>query len=106
MACENREGGNKLVQEAQFEQAVGRYSELIMQLRSLEGEEDVKWNDEVHSMEEGVCSDIEKDMKRKVNKDATMVASQRQSLDCMLLECLNSVPRVGCSFASSVLRPT
>mmetsp|Transcript_64455 Transcript_64455/g.153842 ORF Transcript_64455/g.153842 Transcript_64455/m.153842 type:complete len:347 (+) Transcript_64455:59-1099(+) len=46
MACENREGGNKLVQEGQYEQAIGRYSELIMQLRSLEAEEDVKWNDE------------------------------------------------------------
>jgi len=45
MACENREGGNKLVQESQYEQAIGRYSEAIMQLRSLESETDVKWDD-------------------------------------------------------------
>jgi len=45
MAMENREGGNKMVQEGQHEQAIGRYSELIMQLRSLENEQDVKWDD-------------------------------------------------------------
>jgi len=45
MALENREGGNKLVQETQYEQAIGRYSEAIMQLRSLESETDVRWDD-------------------------------------------------------------
>lgn len=45
MALENREGGNKMVKEGLYEQAVGRYSEVIMQLRSLEQETDVKWTD-------------------------------------------------------------
>lgn len=45
LASENREAGNKLVGESQFEQAVGRYSEAIMQLRSLESETDVRWDD-------------------------------------------------------------
>jgi len=46
LACENRESGNKFVQEGQHQQAIGRYSELIMQLRTLESEGDVKWTDE------------------------------------------------------------
>lgn len=45
MAMENRDGGNKMVQQQQYEQAVGRYSEAIMQLRSLESETDVRWDD-------------------------------------------------------------
>jgi len=46
MANENREGGNKMVASGQHEQAIGRYSEVIMQLRSLEQETDVKWDDD------------------------------------------------------------
>merc|ERR1719277_15074 len=45
MAVENRDGGNKMVQAGQHEAAVGRYSELIMQTRSLENETDVQWDD-------------------------------------------------------------
>jgi len=45
LASENREAGNKLVGESKHEQAIGRYSEAIMQLRSLESETDVKWDD-------------------------------------------------------------
>mmetsp|Transcript_101392 Transcript_101392/g.316087 ORF Transcript_101392/g.316087 Transcript_101392/m.316087 type:complete len:377 (+) Transcript_101392:1-1131(+) len=45
MASENRESGNKMVGESKYEQAIGRYSEAIMQLRTLESETDVKWDD-------------------------------------------------------------
>merc|ERR1719387_2994671 len=45
MALENREGGNKLVKEGQYEPAIGRYSEMIMQTRSLANEDDVVWTD-------------------------------------------------------------
>jgi len=46
MAVENREGGNKMVQEGQYEMAIGRYSELIMQTRALDQEPDIEWTDE------------------------------------------------------------
>lgn len=46
MACENRDGGNKMVKEGQYEAAVAKYSELIMQLRALGEETDVVWDDE------------------------------------------------------------
>lgn len=46
MASENRDGGNKWVQAGRFEEAVGRYSELIMQTRALENETDIIWTDE------------------------------------------------------------
>lgn len=43
MACENRDGGNKMCKENRHEEAVARYSELIMQLRGLGEEKDVIW---------------------------------------------------------------
>lgn len=46
MACENRDTGNKLVKEAQYEPAVAQYSELIVKTRTLEGEQDVIWTDD------------------------------------------------------------
>merc|ERR1719183_3480178 len=46
MACESRDVGNKLTQEGQYEAAIGKYSELIMQLRSLEEETDVLWTED------------------------------------------------------------
>jgi len=46
MAEENREGGNKLVQAGQYEEAIARYSELIMQTRSLEQETGVEWTED------------------------------------------------------------
>ncbi|CAK9068721.1 unnamed protein product [Durusdinium trenchii] len=46
LCTENREKGNKLVQEGKFEEAIARYSEMIMQSRALEGEQDVQWTDE------------------------------------------------------------
>jgi tetratricopeptide (TPR) repeat protein len=48
MACENRDGGNKMVQMGQHEAAIARYSEQIMQLRSLENETDILWDDAGH----------------------------------------------------------
>lgn len=48
MACENRDGGNKMVQSGQYEAAIGRYSEMIMQLRALDNEVDIEWTDEGH----------------------------------------------------------
>jgi tetratricopeptide (TPR) repeat protein len=45
MACENRDGGNKMVKDGQYENAIARYSELIMQLRALGEEKDVLWDD-------------------------------------------------------------
>jgi tetratricopeptide (TPR) repeat protein len=48
MALENREGANKMVKEGHMEAAVAKYSELIMQLRALEKEEDVQWTDDGH----------------------------------------------------------
>jgi tetratricopeptide (TPR) repeat protein len=45
LACDNREKGNKEVQAAKYNEAIGRYSEAIMQLRSLENEQDIKWDD-------------------------------------------------------------
>lgn len=48
MACENRDGGNKLVKEGQHEAAVARYSEQIMQLRALEEEVGIEWTDAGH----------------------------------------------------------
>ena len=35
-----------MVQEGKFEEAIARYSEMIMQSRALEGEQDVQWTDE------------------------------------------------------------
>ena len=46
LCTENREKGNKLVQDSKFEEAIARYSEMIMQSRALEGEEDVEWTEE------------------------------------------------------------
>lgn len=46
MALENRDGGNKMVQAGQYEIAIGRYSELIMQTRALDNEPDVEWTDD------------------------------------------------------------
>lgn len=46
MAEENKDGGNKLVQSNGFEAAIARYSEAIMQLRSLEDETCVAWDDD------------------------------------------------------------
>jgi len=46
MACENRDGGNKMVQQGQYEMAIGRYTELIMQTRALDQEQDIEWTDE------------------------------------------------------------
>mmetsp|Transcript_36483 Transcript_36483/g.58823 ORF Transcript_36483/g.58823 Transcript_36483/m.58823 type:complete len:322 (+) Transcript_36483:21-986(+) len=46
LCTENRDGGNKLVQEGRHEEAVGRYSELIMQSRALENETDILWTEE------------------------------------------------------------
>jgi len=46
MACENRDGGNKMVQQGQYEMAIGRYSELIMQSRALDKEPDIEWTDD------------------------------------------------------------
>lgn len=43
MACENRDGGNTMVQSGQYEMAIGRYSELIMQTRALDNEEGIEW---------------------------------------------------------------
>jgi len=45
MSLENREGGNKLIQSGDYESAVARYSELIMQTRALEQETNVEWTD-------------------------------------------------------------
>jgi len=45
LACSNRDNGNKLVQEGKCEEAIGRYSEMIMQVRALENETDVQWDD-------------------------------------------------------------
>mmetsp|Transcript_13760 Transcript_13760/g.30003 ORF Transcript_13760/g.30003 Transcript_13760/m.30003 type:complete len:344 (-) Transcript_13760:39-1070(-) len=46
MAEENRDGGNKMVKKGEYEPAIGRYSEMIMQTRSLEQEVDIIWTDE------------------------------------------------------------
>jgi len=45
LAMENRESGNKFVKEGDYGAAIGKYSELIMQTRSLDNETDVLWND-------------------------------------------------------------
>merc|ERR1719487_1040241 len=45
MACENRDLGNKSVKAGQYEEAIAKYSELIMQLRALGEEKDVQWNE-------------------------------------------------------------
>lgn len=45
MASENRDVGNRFVQEGRYEEAIGRYSELIMQTRALENETDIQWTD-------------------------------------------------------------
>lgn len=46
MAQENKAIGNKRFSEGQFESAIAAYSELIMQVRSLENEVDVVWDDD------------------------------------------------------------
>lgn len=46
LATENREGGNKLVKEENYEMAIAKYSELIMQTRTLENETDVDWTED------------------------------------------------------------
>lgn len=45
LAAENREKGNNEVKASQYAEAIGRYSEALMQLRSLEEETDVRWDD-------------------------------------------------------------
>lgn len=45
LAMENRESGNKFVKEGDYGGAIGKYSEMIMQTRSLDNETDVLWND-------------------------------------------------------------
>mmetsp|Transcript_45513 Transcript_45513/g.106392 ORF Transcript_45513/g.106392 Transcript_45513/m.106392 type:complete len:314 (+) Transcript_45513:66-1007(+) len=45
LCSDNRDAGNKLVQEGKIEEAIARYSELIMQSRALENETDVEWTD-------------------------------------------------------------
>eukprot|EP00933_Yihiella_yeosuensis_P062674 TRINITY_DN6565_c0_g2_i2.p1 TRINITY_DN6565_c0_g2~~TRINITY_DN6565_c0_g2_i2.p1 ORF type:complete len:312 (+),score=112.14 TRINITY_DN6565_c0_g2_i2:75-1010(+) len=42
----NRDNGNKLTKDGKYEEAVSRYSEMIMQTRALEGEEDVIWTED------------------------------------------------------------
>ncbi|CAE7312000.1 HOP2 [Symbiodinium sp. CCMP2456] len=46
LCLDNRDSGNKMVQEGKIEEAIARYSELIMQSRALESEPDVQWTDE------------------------------------------------------------
>jgi tetratricopeptide (TPR) repeat protein len=46
LACDNRTKGNTEVQASKFNEAIARYSEAIMQLRSLENETDIKWDDD------------------------------------------------------------
>lgn len=46
LASENRDRGNGSVKEGNYQPAIGNYSEAIMQLRSLEEEQDVRWNDD------------------------------------------------------------
>jgi len=46
LCVSNRDAGNKLVQEGQYEGAIAKYSELIMQSRALDNETDVQWTDE------------------------------------------------------------
>lgn len=46
MAQENKAVGNKRFAEGRFEEGIAAYSELIMQVRSLENEVDVVWDDE------------------------------------------------------------
>ena len=46
LCVDNRDSGNKMVQEGKIEEAIARYSELIMQSRALENETDVQWTDE------------------------------------------------------------
>ena len=46
LCSDNRDAGNKFVQEGKIEEAIARYSELIMQSRALENEPDVQWTDE------------------------------------------------------------
>lgn len=45
MMEENRDGAKKLVEAVRHEEAIGRYSELIMQSRALENETDIEWTD-------------------------------------------------------------
>lgn len=46
MCLENKDGANKLVQKGEYEQAVARYSELIMQSRALDKEDDIVWTED------------------------------------------------------------
>ena len=46
LCTENREKGNKLVQDGKYEEAIARYSEMIMQSRALEQETDVMWTED------------------------------------------------------------
>lgn len=46
LASKNREKANDLVKEGNCQEAIGKYTEAIMQLRSCEGETDVEWCDE------------------------------------------------------------
>jgi len=45
MANDERENGNNFVKEANYEKAIGKYSQLIMQLRSVENTSEIKWDD-------------------------------------------------------------
>lgn len=42
-ACTNRDEGNEMVKSGEYEGAVAKYSEMIMQIRALVDEEDVQW---------------------------------------------------------------
>jgi tetratricopeptide (TPR) repeat protein len=46
MCVENKTNANKAVKEGNYDQAIASYSELIMQSRALEKEEDIVWDDE------------------------------------------------------------
>lgn len=50
LACSNRDEGNKMVQAGEHESAVAKYSEMIMQIRGLEEEQDVQWTDAGHDL--------------------------------------------------------
>lgn len=42
---ENRDNGNKMVKEGKYPEAIGRYSEMIMQARALDNESDIIWDE-------------------------------------------------------------
>lgn len=46
MACENRDLGNSRVKDGDYEAAIARYSEMIMQTRALENESGIEWTED------------------------------------------------------------